>query len=372
MPLLPLEGFVIGVTADRRSLEQAELLERRGATVLHGPTISTEYLGNEDALREATDAVIARPPDYLVATTGIGVRAWFDASQSWGAAEQLARALSNARIIARGPKAVAALQVAGLEVWASPATERLDDALAVLCLEPLDGRVIAFQHFGECDLRAVADLAQWGAQVVEVPVYRYRPAADEGPARALVEAIVERQVDGVTFTSAPAVRNLLGVSRDMSCDGELLAAFNDGDVVVACVGPVCGEVARSAGVVAPIIPSKGRLGLLVRALSDELQGRRRDLRCGDVTVVVQGRAIVADGHKVTLTPRERVVLEALLRRPGTVVSKAAILRSLRADPGAEHALEATIGRLRRQLGPAGTAISAVRGRGYRLDLEPTA
>ena len=34
MSILPLEGLVVGVTADRRWQEQAALLERRGASVM--------------------------------------------------------------------------------------------------------------------------------------------------------------------------------------------------------------------------------------------------------------------------------------------------------------------------------------------------
>ena len=41
MKMGPLAGYTIGVTADRRAEEQAQLLERRGARVLHGPTIRT-------------------------------------------------------------------------------------------------------------------------------------------------------------------------------------------------------------------------------------------------------------------------------------------------------------------------------------------
>src|SRR5207249_9410232 len=120
MSTLALEGFVIGVTADRRWMEQAELLQRRGATVLHGPTIKTEYLASDDALRSATHAVIARRPDYLLATTGIGVRAWLEAVQAWGLAESLLDALAGTKVAARGPKAAAAVHTAGLDVWASP------------------------------------------------------------------------------------------------------------------------------------------------------------------------------------------------------------------------------------------------------------
>ena len=82
MPIGPLTGFVIGVTADRRSREQIELLSRKGAEVVHGPTIQTQPLAPELAVAAATRALIARPPDLTVFSTGIGVRGWFEAAES--------------------------------------------------------------------------------------------------------------------------------------------------------------------------------------------------------------------------------------------------------------------------------------------------
>ncbi|CAA9335732.1 MAG: hypothetical protein AVDCRST_MAG29-1263, partial [uncultured Nocardioidaceae bacterium] len=71
---LPLSGRVIGVTADRRWEEQERLFAARGAAVVHGPTMTTVDLTQDVALRRATEALIASPPDYLVATTGLGMR----------------------------------------------------------------------------------------------------------------------------------------------------------------------------------------------------------------------------------------------------------------------------------------------------------
>lgn len=367
MPLLPLEGFVVGITADRRWSEQAELLERRGAAVLHGPTITTQYLGCDDELRRATEAVIARPPDYLVATTGIGVRAWFEAAQAWGLAEGLLDALAESHVVARGPKATAAVQVAGLPTWASPSSERLEHAVALLTAQDLAGRVVAFQHYGERDASAVATIVAAGAGLVEVPVYRYQAPADDTKARALIDAACDRQLDAVTFTSAPSVAHLVTLAGRRAREGELLTAFNDGNVAAVCVGPVCAEAARRAGIQRPVAPALGRLGLLVRSLTEELQARRREMRCGSVTVVVQGRAVAVDNSTVVLTPGERVVLDVLLRHRGAVVSKVAMLRAIGSGATSVHALEATITRLRRHLGAAGSSIRAVRGRGYRLD-----
>lgn len=372
MSLLPLEGFVVGVTADRRWAEQAELLERRGADVFHAPTITTEYLGSDDVLRRATAAVIAAPPDYLVATTGIGIRAWFEAAQVWDMAEQLSTVLQATRVVARGPKAAAAVQVAGLQVWRSPASERLRDVIELLGSQELDGRTVAFQHYGERDGRAVSAIVARGAVVVDVPVYRYARPSEDTRLLALIDAVGAGQVDAVTFTSAPSIKNLMAAAAEQGRSRDILAAFNDGDTTAACVGPVCAEAARRAGIESLVAPGRGRLGLLVRTLTDALHARRRVLRCGSVTVVVQGRAVEIDGANVDLPPRERAVLEILLDRRGAVVSKPTILRALGSDSGSIHALETTVARMRQHLGPVGEHIRAVRGRGYYLDVDEAA
>jgi len=368
MALGPLEGFVIGVTADRRWQDQAELLERRGGTVVHGPTIRTEYLGEDEALRTATEAIIERRPDHLVLTTGIGVRAWLEAVQAWGLGDQLLAALADTRVVARGPKATAGAQAAGLAVWDTPG-EQLVDVVARLRSEPLAGRTVAFQHYGEHNPAAVAALEAEGAEVLELPIYRWRPPFDLEPACRLVDAVATRRVDAVTFTSAPAVASLVAVADDAGLGPEVLEAFNTRDVIGACIGPVCSAAARRAGIVEPVAPEVGRLGLLVRVLAGVLADRCQRVVLRGEPMVVQGRAVLVDDRPVDVPDRERVVLTALLARRGAVVSRATFLRALGGEETSGRALEATVARLRRRLGPAGEAIRTVRGRGYLLDAE---
>jgi uroporphyrinogen-III synthase len=369
MPLRPLDGFVIGVTADRRAAEQAELLARRGATVVHGPTISTEYLAGDEALRCATAQVIVQRPSFLVATTGIGVRAWFEAAQVWGMADDLLDALEGTRIAARGPKAAAALSSMGLQAEFTAESEQLDETLALLDPATLRGAVVAFQHFGERRADAVEALAACDATVLEIPVYRWRLPENDTSAARLLDGVVHGNVDAVTFTSAPAVTNFLAIAEHHGITDDVLAACNDGRVVVACIGPVCAASAHAAGFENAIAPGKGRLGLLVRSVTDELQSRRVVVRLAGHDVTVQGRAIVVDGTVHELAPRERSLFESLLRRRGAVVSKATLLRTVWGDDSDPHAVETAIARLRRRLGPAGGAIHQVRGRGYRIDIE---
>lgn len=364
--LQPLEGYLVGITADRRWTEQAELLKRRGASVLHGPTMSTHYLADDAALRAATTSLVDSPPAYLVATTGVGVRAWLEAAHTWGLGAKLTTALGHTRIVARGPKAAGAVQSAELQVWQRSPTERLPEILDILRAEPLAGVRVAVQEFGEESPELTAALVEAGAEVVSVPVYRWRLPDDDGPARRLVEAVCAGRVDAVTFTSAPAVRNLFVIAERTGAAGDLLRAFNE-SVIAACVGPVCGGAAIEAGIATPLQPAMGRLGLLVRSLSDHVQQSRRHLSLAGVKVVAQGSAVLVGDDRVELSRLERVVFDQLVDRPGVVISRSALLQA-GWGPGATDTqlLEATVARLRRRLGPCGPALQAVAGRGYRL------
>ena len=366
MSLRPYDGFVVGVTADRRWEEQAELLSRRGASVVHGPTITTLYLASDDNLRQATMALIEQPPDYLVGTTGIGMRAWLETAATWGLADDLTEALGRARIVARGPKAVAALQIGGLRVWRHSPTERMEALVDLLLAEPLEGRRVAVQEYGMATPQLDEVLRRAGAHVVSVPVYRWRLPNDFGPARRLAKAACSGEVDAITFTSAPAVHNLFAMAGTPEESDRLRAALN-GPVAAACVGPVCADAAKQEGIEDPLIPPRGRLGLLIRTLGDHLGQRRRSYKLAGHDLVVQGAAIEIDQTVDHLATQERAILDMLTRKPGAVVGREALLTRIwgfaDTDP---HLLEVAISRLRRRLGPAGAALQAISGRGYRL------
>jgi len=266
---------VVGVTADRRGDEQAVLLRRYGLEVFHGPMMATVVVAAEGPLRTVTDDVIARPPDILVANTGIGIRTWMAAAREWGLDADLLAVLGRARIAARGPKVTGALRSAGLEPWWRAPTEQLAEIRDHLVEIGVAGCRIAVQRHGE-DAPLADALAAAGAEVVEVPVYRWEIPAESARALALIEAVAERTVDAVTFTSGPAVRNMMEMARRVGLADQVLAALNGPEeptVLAACVGPVCAGVARDEGLANVIFPEHWRLGSLVRLVAEELSRR---------------------------------------------------------------------------------------------------
>jgi uroporphyrinogen-III synthase len=367
MTVEPLAGYTVGITAARRREEFAAALERRGAKVVSGPAIKIVPLTDDSELRDATRRCLATPPDIVIATTGIGFRGWVEAADAWGTGEELLKVAGQATVLARGPKARGAIRAAGLrETW-SPESESISEVLEYLTGQDLDGKRIAVQLHGEPLPDMVQTLRLAGAEVIEVPVYRWVLPEDTGPLERLIQAVASGAVDAVAFTSAPAAASFLRSAREQGCDDSVEAALR-GPVVPACVGPVTAGPFQQAGI--PVIqPERARLGALVREIVEQVPLRRGiTLPVAGHLLDVRGQAVVADGKLVPLTSASMALLRELTVRPGHVASRADLLKITPGD-GGEHAVEVAIGRLRTALGDP-RIIQTVMKRGYRLAYEP--
>jgi uroporphyrinogen-III synthase len=358
-----LSGFTIGVTADRRRDELAALLERRGARVVLAPALRIVPLADDTELRAATRACLDNPPDILMANTGIGMRGWLEAAEGWGLAEPLRSVLSQAYVVAQGPKTRGAIRAAGLHDEWSPVSESCDEVVEHLRQRGVAGRVIAMQLHGERQPECTAALEAAGATVIEVPVYRWAAPIDPAPMHRLVDLITGRLVDAVTFTSAPAANALLRIAGT-STDAMLDALRTD--VLAAGVGPVTAAPLRQYGV--PVVtPGRARLGALVGVLVEHLPQRAVSVKVAGHLLTLRGHAAVVDGELRPLAPAPMAVLRALAGTPGRVLSRAALLRTL--PRGAdEHAVEMAVARLRAALRTPGVVQTVVK-RGYRLPIE---
>jgi uroporphyrinogen-III synthase len=361
----PLAGYTVGVTAARRREELGTALERRGAKVIYAPAIKIVPLEDDTELLAATERCVATPPDIVVATTGIGFRGWLDAAETWGLAEGLTAAMRQATLIARGPKATGAMRAGGLrEAW-SPSSESSVEVLGYLLgHHDVTGRRIAVQLHGEPLPDLVDGLRAAGADVIEVPVYRWLPPDDEVPLRRLIDAVVCGGVDALTFTSAPAATNLLLTAEQMGCADGLRAMLRSRALAVA-VGPVTAAPLVRAGI--PVVqPARARLGALVREVVERIPDARGSrVQVGGNTLEVRGHAALVNGALVPLPGAGIALLRELAARPGQVVSRDQLARALPGDSIDGHAVEVAIGRLRAALG-APDVITTVVKRGYRL------
>lgn len=362
-----LAGFTVGITAARRADELATMLERRGAAVLQGPALRIVAVADDTALAEATRRLVAAPPDITVATTGIGFRGWVEAAEGWGLGEELLGALGTGTVIARGPKARGAIRAAGLTDTWSPASESSAEVLQYLLDRGVQGRRIAVQLHGEPLPDVVEALTAAGAEVIELPVYRWRPPVDLGPLDRLTDAVLACGVDVLAFTSAPAAVSLLARAAERGVRDEVIAALR-GPVLALCVGPVTAAPLVDLGI-PTLEPQRSRLGAMVRTLEAELPSRVRRLPVAGHHLELRGQAVLVDGGLRPVPPAGMALLRALARRAGRVLTRAELLGALPGSSDDEHAVETAMARLRTALGEP-TLVQTVVKRGYRLALDP--
>ncbi len=362
-----MAGCTVLVTADRRSGELAAALERRGAAVRHAPALSMVPHVDDDALIAATRALVADRPDVVVATTGVGFRAWIEAADAHGLADELLTTLQGARLVARGPKARGAIQAAGLQADWVAESETSAEVAEVLLSEGVAGLHVAIQHHGAGADGLDEVFEKAGARVSRLVVYRWGPAPDPDAVRASVQAAAAGEIDAVAFTSAPGAEAWLQAVEEAGAGPQVVRRFTGGDMVAAAVGPVTARPLESRGI-PTLQPERGRLGALVRAIVGHYE-HIESVALATVAgpLVIRARVAVLDGRVLPLSPTGVEVLRLLASAGGDVVPRDKVLDVL---PGASrdpHAVEVAVARLREATGRRDLVKTVVK-RGYRLEL----
>ena len=115
-----------------------------------------------------------------------------------------------------------------------------------------------------------------------------------------------------------------------------------------------------------------RVNALMRRAGGHAQPR---IQLGPVTVDLSSQRVYLEGDEIELTTFEYKVLNYLVIHPGELVSKTDLSEHIYEEDADRdsNVIEVFIGRLRRKLDPDGSLnpIETLRGRGYRLTLEPS-
>ena len=321
-----LAGFTVAITAERQRDEIATLLEEHGARVVVAPALRIMPLADDARLRAATS-----PCSTIRPTSWWRTRAWACAA-GWrpptagGSVRRCATGSTAAYLVARSPKARAAMIAVGFTRTWSPESDSGEDLLDHLvqrgaARRALTGRRVAVQLHGEPQEEFCGALAAVGADVIEVPVYRWAPPADPTPLQRLVDLITNRLVDAVTFSSAPAVHSLL---RAAGSDADAVLDALRGDVLAGCVGPVTAAPLRRHAYPCSPPPGPGSARWLgpwstsCPAAPEPSASPARSSLCA-------GTPPLWTGNCSPLPPAQMAVLRALAAQPGKVLARAELL-----------------------------------------------
>lgn len=362
-----MESVVVAVTGARRGTDLVAAFERRGAQVVHAPMLSGDHPAPDVDIAADTEVVLGAAPQWVVATTGVGMRLWLESAERAGLRDRLVELMAGTRCVARSAKAEGGLLAAGIRpAWTSP---RETDATVAdwLAGHALPGDVIAVQLHGGHP-RAYDHLVDRGLDVVSVMPYRTGPPTDLDSARDLAARLLAGEVDVLTFTSPGAVRNLVEVAAQLTPGGaEALAAVTRTRTAVAAVGPVTAGTCEDAGLLVRMSPARYRSMDLVREVEAWVARQPWDQPAEVVLNPARSTALV-DDSEILLGKREYLVLATLSRRSGSVCRTEELLVQGWGHEAPEDAgtVKHQVARLRRKLEGTSVAIQTVRGVGYKL------
>jgi uroporphyrinogen-III synthase len=224
----PLAGVRIGVTGARKGPELCAAIERRGGRALHGPTIEADQPAPDDELLPQLAELLATPPDWFVANTGIGVRLLADVADRHDRGSALRDVLAGATVVARGAKAVGGLRAIGADADEVSDAET-DAAVAELLSDRVGaGDHLAVQYSGRTRNDYDDLCEQRGCTMTVLRPYRTGVPADPGPARRLVAAAVAGDLDVVVCTSAIATDHLFTIAERDDLAEDLRTVLRDG------------------------------------------------------------------------------------------------------------------------------------------------
>ena len=269
------DGLRVLALESRRAPELAKLISTYGGEPMVAPSMREVPLeSNKEALTFAA-RLLAGEFDMVVFLTGVGARTLLGVVETVHDRGMYVAALQRVKVVARGPKPIAALREIGItptitapepNTW-HELLRALDDAGKASPELGLQGARVAVQEYGVSNPELLSGLRDRGAAVTRVPVYQWALPHDLAPLRAAIRAIAEGNVDVALFTTAVQAVHLFQVAAEMQLEEPVRNGLNR--AIVASIGPTTSEELQRHGIRADLEPSHPKMGFLVKEASEQ-------------------------------------------------------------------------------------------------------
>jgi uroporphyrinogen-III synthase len=267
-------GLRVLALESRRAAELSKLISTYGGLPIVAPAMREVPLeSNKEALAFAA-GLFAGEFDVVIFLTGVGARTLLSVVETMHKRDEYVAALQRLKVVARGPKPVAALREIGLTpalTIPEPNTWRellhaLDEAANSTAGIRLNGARVAVQEYGVSNSELLDGLKERGAHVTRVPVYQWALPEDLAPLRAAVRDLAEGKIDVVLFTTGVQATHLFQVAAEMHLEEAMRSGVNR--AIVASIGPTTSEELSRRGIKPDLEPSHPKMGFLVKEAAE--------------------------------------------------------------------------------------------------------
>ena len=252
------KGKVIAVTRPKeRSKEAVQIIEDYGGKALVAPTLELQISSSQSLIELCK---MADELDWLIFTSPTAILSVF--KHCPGLKEILN---PNCRIAVIGPRTGNYLSEQGLEADLIPDYYTAEGLLEVLRDFDVQNQKVGIPRTMAARDALPQGLKNRGADVFLAEAYKSALPKDRTLVNQLINGIINKKVDAVTFTSSLTAQNLFEMVKPEDMD-DLLDPLKKGEVLVAAIGPVTSKVLEKRGI-KPVIPDE----YTVKAMLDKLK-----------------------------------------------------------------------------------------------------
>lgn len=279
VPGSPLAGKRIAVPESRQLDVLSALFERRGATVLRVPLVSIQDAPNQQLIIDWIRGFIRLPPDLFLILTGEGLRRLINSAARQSLDSEFIETLSSVATLCRGPKparVLRELKLTGTAFAQEPTTEGVIKSLQEMDLQ---GKRVAAQLYGDDPNIQLQDYLKsrdlW--EYLPVSPYVYAPDSHQDEVRDLINALADKQIDLLAFTSKSQLKRLTKVAQSLNIESALDCGMRN--TRIAAIGPIVADALSEIGYEVSIMPQSSYfMKPLVRA-AEQMFAQNPDKLC---------------------------------------------------------------------------------------------
>lgn len=272
-------GLRVTSLESRRSEEIRKLISYHKGVPRVAPSMKELPVEDSDSVEDFAGHLFGGETDITILMTGVGTTLLSDLLISRYGKDKYLESLQNTRIIARGPKPVAALRKYGLKPDLTiPEPNTWRDIITTIDSEvgDISGLTVAVQEYGVSNSGFIEELRKRKAQVLPVVIYKWGLPDDLEPLKEAIRSICNGTVDVLLFTSSQQVANMIDVARQEGCHDALMEGLKN--ILIGSVGPSTTETLKRFDITADYEPDSPKMGNLVREtarISEILLNKKR-------------------------------------------------------------------------------------------------
>lgn len=266
-----MRGKRVGILESRLGPQMADLVARHGGEPLLAPALAEIPDMDRGFIAGLIAQLDTQPAQVAIFQTGVGTQALFKTTDDLRLTERFIAQLAKMTVVVRGPKPTGPLRARQVRLDRSAAEPfTTTEILAALQDVPLRGARVLVQRYGVSNRELDEALRAAGAEIIEIPTYRWSVPEDTVPLVRLMDSLDGGKLHAVAFTNAAQAYNLFDLAERLGRAERLRAGLNG--TLVASVGPVCSDALKKLGVAVALEADPPKLGPLIAALNTRLAG----------------------------------------------------------------------------------------------------